>query len=74
MCKGRGYRGRRARAAGNPTGFGNFLGQYCTSFRLAAMLSNPYGIHNQQWGGHVYICTGPRLPWAQVWPLLRHYD
>ena len=56
------------------TGFGNFLGQFFTSVRVAATLSNPYGIHNQQWGGHVYICTGPRRPWAQIWPQLRHYD
>jgi hypothetical protein len=28
----------------------------------------------QEWDGHVCVCTGPRHPWAQVWPLLRHYD
>jgi hypothetical protein len=43
------------------------------SVQVAATLSNPYGLHNQEWGGHVYICTGPRLPWAQLWPQLRHY-
>jgi hypothetical protein len=26
---------------------------------IAATLSNPYGIHNQEWGGHVYLCTAP---------------
>ena len=45
-----------------------------TSVRVAATLSNPYGIHNRDWGGHVYVCTGPRQPWAQLWPRLRHYD
>jgi hypothetical protein len=59
---------------GGGTGYGAYLGQFFTSVRVAATLSNPYGIHNQQWGGHVYICTGPRRPWAQIWPLLRHYD
>ncbi len=49
------------------------LEQAFTSVRVAATLSNPYGIHNQEWGGHVYICTGPRLPWAQIWPYARHY-
>jgi hypothetical protein len=59
--------------AGGGTGYGAYLGLYFTSVRVAATLSNPYGVHNQQWGGHVYICTGPRLPWAQIWPLLREY-
>jgi Dolichyl-phosphate-mannose-protein mannosyltransferase len=45
-----------------------------TSVRVAATLSNPDGIHNQEWGGHVYICTGLRLPWDQIWPYTRHYD
>ena len=40
-----------------------------------ATLRNPYGIHNQEWGGgHVYLCTGPRHPWGQMWPRLRSYS
>ncbi len=58
---------------GGGTGYGLTLSRFFTSVRVAATLSNPYGIHNQQWGGHVYICTGPRQPWAQMWPLLREY-
>jgi 4-amino-4-deoxy-L-arabinose transferase-like glycosyltransferase len=56
------------------TGYAGYLRLYFTSVRTVATLSNPYGVHNQEWGGHVYVCTGPRLPWAQLWPLLRHYD
>ena len=56
------------------TGYGGYLRQFFTSVRVAATLSNPYRIHNQEWGGHVYVCTGPRHPWAQMWPQLRHYD
>ena len=56
------------------TGYGGYLRQFFTSVRLVATLSNPYHIHNQEWGGQVYICTGPRHPWAQLWPRLRHYD
>ncbi len=56
------------------TGYAAYLRQFFTSVRVAATLSNPYGIHNQEWGGHVYVCTGPRQPWAQLWPRLRHYD
>ena len=56
------------------TGYGGYLRQFFTSVRLVATLSNPYHIHNQEWGGPVYVCTGPRHPWAQMWPRLRHYD
>ena len=56
------------------TGYGAYLRQFFTSVRLAATLSNPYHIHNQEWGGQVYVCTGPRHPWAEMWPRLRHYD
>jgi Dolichyl-phosphate-mannose-protein mannosyltransferase len=56
------------------TGYAAYLSQFFTSVRVAATLSNPYRIHNQEWGGHVYICTGPRQPWAQLWPRLRNYD
>jgi hypothetical protein len=59
---------------GGGTGYGAYLGQFFTDVRAAATLSNPYGIHNQQWGGHVYICTGPRRPWSQIWPQLRQYS
>ena len=45
-----------------------YLRQFFTHVRVAATLSNPYGIHNQEWGGHVYVCTGLRHPWAQLWP------
>jgi len=55
-------------------GYGYYLMGFFTSVRVAATLSNPYGIHNQEWGGQVYICTGPLLSWAQLWPQLRHYS
>jgi hypothetical protein len=58
---------------GGGTGYGAYLGQFFTSVRVAATLSNPCGIQNQQWGGHVYICTGPLQPWGQIWPQLREY-
>ena len=56
------------------TGDGAYLRQLFTSVRAMATLPNPYGIHNQEWGGHVYLCTGPRHPWGQMWPRLRSYS
>ena len=58
----------------NGTGYGAYLGRFFSRVRVAATLRNPYGVRNQEWGGHVYICTGPRQPWARIWPRLRHYD
>lgn len=49
------------------------LRKYFRHVRVAATLSNPYGVHNVEWGGHVYVCTGPRRPWGEVWSELREY-
>jgi 4-amino-4-deoxy-L-arabinose transferase-like glycosyltransferase len=51
-----------------------YLSKFFTSVRAVATLSNPYGVHNQEWHGHVYLCTGPRHPWGQMWPQLRQYS
>ncbi|HUB42663.1 MAG TPA: glycosyltransferase family 39 protein [Streptosporangiaceae bacterium] len=55
-------------------GDGAYLSEFFTSVRAVATLSNPYGLHNQEWHGHVYLCTGPRYPWGQMWPQLRQYS
>lgn len=55
-------------------GYAAYLSRFFTSVRAVATLSNPYGIHNIEWDGHVYLCTGPRQPWGQIWPQLRHYE
>jgi 4-amino-4-deoxy-L-arabinose transferase-like glycosyltransferase len=55
-------------------GGGTALAGFFTTVETVATLSNPAGIHNQEWGGHIYLCTGPTMPWAQLWPLLRHYE
>jgi 4-amino-4-deoxy-L-arabinose transferase-like glycosyltransferase len=51
-----------------------YLRRYFGQVREAATLTNPYGIHNIEAGGHVYICTGLHQRWGQLWPQLRHYD
>ncbi len=51
-----------------------YLRQFFTSVRAVATLTNPYRIHNQEFGGHVYLCTGARHPWGQMWPRLRSYS
>jgi hypothetical protein len=50
------------------------LSQYFLHVRAAATISNNAGLHNQDWGGHVYVCTGLKQPWGTMWPTLRHYS
>ena len=50
------------------------LSHYFQHVRVAATISNSAGVHNQDWGGHVYVCTGLKHPWATMWPMLRHYS
>lgn len=56
------------------SGYGTYLGQFFPQVRVVATLSNTAGLHNQEWGGHIYICTQPWRPWGTMWPRLRHYD
>jgi hypothetical protein len=35
-----------------------YLRQFFTSVRAAATLSNPYGVRDQEFGGHAYLCAG----------------
>ena len=56
------------------SGYAAYLGRYFHHVRQMATLTNPEGVHNQEWGGQVYVCTGPRHPWGKLWPELRHYD
>jgi 4-amino-4-deoxy-L-arabinose transferase-like glycosyltransferase len=48
--------------------------KYFTSVKSMATLGNPDGLHNQEWDGHVYLCTGLRQPWSQIWQQIRHYS
>jgi hypothetical protein len=61
-------------APGDAPRYRDYLSRSFTSVLPVATLSNPAGIRNQEWGGHIYLCTGPVLPWAQLWLQLRHYS
>jgi 4-amino-4-deoxy-L-arabinose transferase-like glycosyltransferase len=61
-------------APGTAADYPGYLARFFTRVVEVATLANPYGVHNIESGGHVYVCTGPRQPWAQLWPQLRHYD
>jgi hypothetical protein len=51
-----------------------YLARRFRHVRVAATLRNGAGVHNQEWGGHVYVCTGLRRPWLRLWPGLRQYS
>ena len=55
------------------TGYGSYLTRYFRHVQVVATLSNTAGLHNQEWGGHIYLCSALRNPWWRLWPLLRHY-
>jgi hypothetical protein len=56
------------------TGYAGYLHTFCRHVRTVATLRNPYRIHNQEWDGHIYVCTGLREQWGKLWPRLRSYS
>ena len=38
-----------------------------------ARVDSPAGIHNQERGAPVYVCSGTRAPWPRIWPELQHF-
>lgn len=56
------------------TDFGAYLRTFCGLVRVVATLHDPFGIDNQEWGGHVYLCTGLRTSWAALWPSQRTFS
>jgi 4-amino-4-deoxy-L-arabinose transferase-like glycosyltransferase len=41
---------------------------------VKATMDNGYGVHNEEQGSTVSVCTLPAEGWAAVWPLVQHYD
>jgi 4-amino-4-deoxy-L-arabinose transferase-like glycosyltransferase len=40
--------------------------------RLAARIDNSENVDNDEQGEPVELCAGPRAPWSELWPELRH--
>jgi 4-amino-4-deoxy-L-arabinose transferase-like glycosyltransferase len=56
------------------TDYRAYLLRFFDTVQSVATFRNTAGIHNQEWGGHVYLCTGLQRSWAATWSLLRHYN
>lgn len=41
---------------------------------VAARIDDRVDVDNDEQGEPVMVCRGPRRPWSQEWPLLRHLD
>ena len=40
--------------------------------RAVARIDNDAGVDNEERGTPVFVCDGPRRPWSEVWPAVRH--
>jgi 4-amino-4-deoxy-L-arabinose transferase-like glycosyltransferase len=56
------------------TDYDTYLRRYFGRVEPLATLTNPYHLKNQEYGGHIYLCSEPDRPWGQLWPELRHYE
>ena len=45
-----------------------------TGCRALGRVTNPERADNEESGGTVFLCRGPRTSWAREWPVLRHLD
>jgi 4-amino-4-deoxy-L-arabinose transferase-like glycosyltransferase len=56
------------------TGYNSYLHRFFRAVRVVATLKNRVGLHNQEWDGHIYLCSGLRRPWGDTWASLEHYS
>ena len=56
------------------TGYARQLQRYCGDVRVVATIRNEAGIHNQEWDGRIYLCTGLTRPWGRTWASLKQFS
>ena len=47
--------------------------EYLRSCDVAAIVSNPHGVENEERGGQVLVCRGLRVPWPDLWKQARSF-
>jgi 4-amino-4-deoxy-L-arabinose transferase-like glycosyltransferase len=50
------------------------LTPYFRSVRQAAIVPAEDGIQNEETGQPVFVCTGLKMPWSNVWPQLKNFS
>lgn len=51
-----------------------WLDGYFEDVRRAARIGNAAGGDNEEQGQSIWVCRGPKQPWAELWPEFQHYD
>jgi len=46
----------------------------CGDVRQVGVIDMPYGIHNEEYGRPIFVCTQPKLSLADWWPGQQHYS
>ncbi|HJP78704.1 MAG TPA: glycosyltransferase family 39 protein [Pseudonocardiaceae bacterium] len=52
---------------------GKFTPAQFTGCRLISRFYNEYGVHDDEWGVPIRLCTGRTGPWSQLWPHLTRF-
>jgi 4-amino-4-deoxy-L-arabinose transferase-like glycosyltransferase len=48
------------------------LGAHLLDCEVVAQIDNEAGVDNNERGTPVMVCSGPRRPWSEQWPAIRH--
>ena len=49
------------------------LTPYFSQVKQVVTFDNGIGVQNDEQGAPIYLCTGQKQPWAQIWPAFRSY-
>ncbi len=55
-------------------GVGDVMDLICGSAQRVALITNPYGVENEEAGLPIYLCANPTRQLADVWPEVRHIN
>lgn len=53
---------------------GQALRNICPGLEQVGVVSNPYGVENEEAGLPLWLCLDPERQLADIWPQLKHYD
>jgi 4-amino-4-deoxy-L-arabinose transferase-like glycosyltransferase len=53
---------------------GNTLERICPDVATAGVISNPYGVDNEEAGLPLFLCLAPQRQLADIWDEVRHYN
>lgn len=55
---------------------GSYAGQFFRSCKYSGMVTNPYGVKNEESTRHtgLYVCREPRAPWSELWQKMQWFQ